>query len=159
MTSESVLDEKVFLRRMTPDDHPFVFNSFLKSYRDSPSVRGIPNTLFYAKHHLLIEQIFADPRLIAYVACNPDDHDQIYGYIVAQSYPMDDTAALAFHWVYCKQPFRNYGIARKLVEEVIATVAHIASNPIYYTHRVKSSDRLIRSYPNMVYNPYFLMGV
>ncbi len=140
-------------RLMDGSDHAFIYNSALKSYRDSPMVRGIPNTIYFAKQHALIENFLADPRCLGIVACSVNDPTQIYGYLLGQSYP----EGIAVHWVYVKQPFRNCGIARKLYETFTKQAGNAAA--IYYTHRVKTVDGLLKSRPHVTFNPYLLMGV
>lgn len=125
------------------EDLPFIFNSWLKSFRDSPQVQGVPNTLYYAEQHALIGQLLKDSYVL--IACNPDDPGQIYGYAVGCAKPEPDHSVL--HWVYVKHPFRNFGIAKALVHDVCG------DRPLYYTHRVKNSDRIAGD-RSATFNPY-----
>lgn len=143
----------IVYRLLDESDHAFVYNSFLKSYRDSPMVRGVPNTIYFAKQHELIENFLVDPRSMGVVACSAVDPTQIYGYILGQSIAGESAPALAIHWVYCKQPFRNCGIARKLYEQLSSSMKPSA---MYFTHRVKTVDRLVQSLPHLIFNPYIL---
>lgn len=152
-------NNEVAYRLLDPNEHNFVFHSFLKSYRDSPMVRGVPNTIYFKKQHDLIETFLIDPRSRAIVACNPQDPEQVYGYILAQSLPSDNGDLLVVHWVYVKQPFRNLGIAKALFEKLNKLPAQKPTAAIQYTHRVKTVDRLLQSYPHVTFNPYLLIGV
>lgn len=131
-------------RRLLPEDVPFLYNSWLKSYRDSPTVQSISNTVYYAEQHKLIERLLQAPEAKAVVACNPEDPTQIYGYIVYQPDVL--------HWVYVKHTFRGAGIARMLVAEAGL------SAKLIYTHRVKNSERLVGE-RDATYNPYLLYKV
>lgn len=139
------------LRTVQPSDIPFLFNSWLKSYRDSPMVKSIPNTTYYNAHHTIIERLLKSPGAIAYIACNPEDPDQIYAYIVGEYW---QDVATVIHWIYCKHPFRSNGIGSALIAKLLDRIVapgHIT----YYSHRVKNTEKLLgeRQY---TFNPYFL---
>lgn len=145
----------VAYRQLDPTDESFVYNSFLKSFRDSPMVRGVPNTIYFVKQHEIIEKYLANPDAQNIVACNPEDPSQIYGYILGQTISAIPKDAAALHWVYVKQPFRNWGIARALYQKFLSVVGELISlSAIYYTHRVKTADRLLQSVPHVIFNPF-----
>jgi hypothetical protein len=75
---------EVKLRELEASDIPFVYNSWLHSYRSSPAVRNIPNSVYYAEHHAVIERILASGRLISFVECDVVDPQVLYGYVVAE---------------------------------------------------------------------------
>lgn len=137
------------IRPLAKEDVPFVYNSMLKSYRDSPTVAGIPNTIYYAEHHRIIEGILADPQSRVHVACNSEDPAQIYGYAIGRTAP----GLAIIDWIYVKHPFRSFGIARALEKEAIG-----ANTVVHYTHRVKHVERLLKN-RNYIYNPYLLFEV
>jgi hypothetical protein len=138
------------VRHLTTADENFIYNSWLKSYRDSPTVKSIPNTLYYDTHHKVIEGILNSPYLKSCAACNPDDPDQIYGYAIGEE--TDKTRVT--HWVYCKHPFRNFGIGTALHNSLFTSKPFVGS--AYFTHRMKTTDRLLESKRSLVYNPYLL---
>lgn len=150
----------VVYRMMDASDHAFVYNSFLKSYRDSPMVRGVPNTIYFAKQHDLIELILTSPTSQAVVACNPTDPTQIYGYLLGQAFPAihegSQAIAIGLHWVYVKQPFRNLGIAKTLYEKFMTLPGEVPTSAVYFTHRVKTTERLLQSLPHLIFNPYLV---
>lgn len=140
----------LFSVRIAADsDLPFIFNSFLKSFRDSPSVSGVPNTVFYDGHHAVIERLLAHPGARTLVACNAADPAQIYGYAIGR----DFGAFKSIDWLYSKHSFRGFGIARSLMMDLVGP--HPSPVPLYYTHRVKHMDRLLKNRP-MAYHPYLL---
>lgn len=133
------------LRPLTAEDIPFVFNSWLKSYRESPQVVGIPNTIFYDKFHKVIEEII--PKSVTIVAHDPEDPKLIYGYIVVEYTGKD----LVFHWAYVKHPFRGFGLGKALEQEIL-TISH---DKVVYTSRTRTTDSLMRS-RNYLYDPFIL---
>lgn len=143
------LDNPLYtLRAVETQDIPFIYNSWLKSYRDSATVAGVPNTIYYGEHHRVIEKILNSAGTLVTVAVNSDDLAQIFGYIVGRKL---DTVNV-IDWLYVKHPFRGHGIGKAL-EAIFAT----APTPVHYTHRVKHAERVLKS-RNYIYNPYLLMG-
>lgn len=154
------MTELFAIRDALPDDVPFVFNSWLKSYRDSPMVKSIPNTIYYDEHHRVIERLLQSPDIHAHVACNPEDHNQIYGYVIAEKHIDPDIKCVSttFHWIYCKHPFRGNGIAKALYEKVQNSYPALPGHQTFYTHRVKNVENLIGD-RLFVFNPYALYKV
>jgi hypothetical protein len=139
------------LRELQPDDVSFIFNSWLKSHRDSPTVAGVPNGIYYAAHHAIIERCLKHPQARVLVACNSEDSGQIFGYVVGEQ----QAGATILHWLYVKHPFRGFGVARSLEGALLGT-----SRPetVFYTHRVKQTERLLKNRA-YVYHPYLIMDL
>jgi hypothetical protein len=131
------------VRPFRDEDIPFVFSSWLKSYRDSPAVRSVPNTNYYAGQHSLIEGLLQQPNAVILVACDPNDPSAIFGYMVAQTDPA------VFHFFYTKHAFRGWGIAKTLASALPQVTA--------FTHRVKNIDELVGS-RTLVFDPYILFN-
>jgi hypothetical protein len=121
----------------------------LKSYRDAAAVRSIPNAIYYAEHHDIIEQIFNRDGVLALVACNAEDPEQICGYSVAS---VSAEGVLIIHWIYSKFPFRRIGIAKALEAKMRELVP---SEVVYYTHAGKGIERLLNG-RKYIFNPYLL---
>ena len=136
------------LRPLVEEDHAFLFNSFLKSYRFSPFAEKITNTIYFEDHHKLIERIIQNSKVL--VACNPSDPSQLYGYILAG----EEDGILVIHFVYVKHTFRNMGIGKTLLD----AVGHSSDNAAVYTHHTRMADRL-SSKQNFVYHPYLLFDL
>lgn len=137
------------LRQPHGEDIPFMFNSWLHSYRHSLHVKNISNTVFYGEHHKVLERIMK--RSEAVIACNPEDPNQIFGYIVYERI----TGILVVHYCYVKQPYRRLGICHQLLN----AAGRKKDEPICYTHETflgnKISGRLRALYnPYVVYNGY-----
>jgi len=67
------------IRAATEEDISFIFNSWLKSFRDSNFGKQITNTIYFAQHHKLIENLLQSCNV--FVACNESNPGELYGYI------------------------------------------------------------------------------
>jgi GNAT superfamily N-acetyltransferase len=143
--------EKFHLRDMEGQDAPFIFSSWLKSYRESPAVRSVPNQVYYKQHHALIENIFLDPNCVAIVAHPPGEPNVIAGYLVAEKY--EDSGLLVVHWAYVKHSYRGQGLFRQLVEEAKEqTLIHCFT---HFTTKIRQPAKEA----GFIYNPYFLYRI
>lgn len=143
---------QVKIRPAKESDISFIFNSWLQSFRDSPTVRGIPNTLYYKEQHRLIEDLLKRDTCRVILAVNEKDEEQIFGYIIFETY--GENLPLVMHWIYVKHPFRNFKIGSQLIEECHKT----APNIVTYSHKSKLSDKLMKNRQHYIYNPYNLRG-
>ena len=91
--------EKVRLRTANDEDLPFIFNSWLKSYRNSHFAEKITNTIYFSDHHKVVENILKDS--VTMIACNADDPTQMYGYAVGSQ----TDGIFVLHFIYVKHTF------------------------------------------------------
>lgn len=134
----------VIIRPGVVEDIRFIFNSWLKSYRDANAVAGVPNTLYFKGQHEVVERILARPGLLVLVACTPEDEKQILGYVVAS----ETKAGTVLHWLYVKHPFRGFGIARELEKRAVHS-----SSSVQYSHRTKYVDGIVKR-RGYIFNPF-----
>ena len=140
--------ENCRLRPLTEEDHPFLYNSWLKSYRFSLFAERITNTIYFEDHHKLIEKIINNSKTL--IACNPSDPSQLYGYIVAG----EEEGVLVVHFLYVKHTFRYMGIGKTLLD----AVGHSSDTASVYTHHTRMADKLASKH-NFVYHPYLLFDL
>jgi len=140
--------ENCRLRPLTEEDHPFLFNSWLKSYRFSPFAERITNTIYFEDHHRLIERILKNSKIL--IACNPSDPSQLYGYVVGG----EDDGILIIHFLYVKHTFRNMGMGKTLLD----AMGHSGETASVYTHHTRMADKLASKH-NFVYHPYLLFDL
>lgn len=140
-------EQKVNLRPATAEDVSFIFNAWLKSYKHSPFGRDITNTIFYAEHHKVIERLLK--KFDTIIACNPDDENQIYGFINAGF--VDGIFCL--NYIYVKHTFRNLGIGKTLLNGF----SHNHEHASVITHITRAASKLAEKY-NMVYHPYIFIN-
>jgi hypothetical protein len=143
---DPMTDAPYVIRPGQPADYPLIYNSWLKSYRDSPTVKSVPNTPYFAGHHEIIERLL--PLSVIRVACDPGKPGEIFGYAVAQ----DLAQGRVLHWIYVKHPFRGFGLAKALESALQNDCVPIVA----YSHRVKNMERLLGDRA-WTYNPYALM--
>lgn len=126
------------------EDIPFIFSSWLKNFREFGLMsKNVPNTIFYPNHHKLIQRLLK--RCTAYVASNPDDPSQIYGYIVGEFI----SGSFVLHYIYVKSIFRRAGIGRMLFN----SFDHDKSYASCCSHMTVFGEKLMFKY-NMIYHPY-----
>jgi ribosomal protein S18 acetylase RimI-like enzyme len=126
----------VIIRSMTEADIPFIFSSWLKSYKNSQP--HVDSDIYYQGQHKLIECILQGNNVL--ISSPEEDQDTIIGYIV---YSAD-----CLHWLYVKSTYRNMGFARSMID-----VAFQSKTPTYYSHFTPSVYFL---FPNKTtrFNPY-----
>lgn len=129
-------------RQFQPSDESFLFSSWLRSYRDSPVMAGVPNTVYYAKMHGAIERVLKSATVL--VACAEDDPEQIFGYVVY--------APGVIYFAYVKHSLRGFKIGTAL--ESAALVNQTA--PIKYACRTRVGERLIAKRAYFSYDPFLM---
>lgn len=134
----------VRLRNVTAEDHNFILNSWLKSFRNGPAVRRMENSAYYHEQAKVIKELLQSVNVL--VACDKDAPNQILGYLISQRI----NNVFVLHYVYVKQPFRNCGIAKMLIA---ARDHELGETAAVYTHHTESASRLAYKYKFM-YNPY-----
>lgn len=128
-------------RTLETEDESFIYNSWLKSFRNSPLAKPLCNEVYFRNHKLIINNILQ--RSTTLLACNPEDSSQIYGYIV---YEMLRGVPIV-HYVYTKYTYRKLGIAKQLFEATIKSKPLLIS---HYTSNLKPHmDKL-----ELIFDPY-----
>lgn len=136
-------DLPVRVREMFPEDENFIYNSWLKSYRNARAVRNMENPAYFKEQGKLIRDMLDTCNVT--VVCNQNDSTQILGYMVSQNL----AGILCIHYLYIKQPYRGNGLAKMLVK----ARGHEIGKPGVYTHHTALSDRLSGKF-RFMYNPY-----
>lgn len=150
----------VTYRPGSADDLNLVYSSWLKEYRRSKATRFIPDELYFTYQKNLIDHILQHSS--ATIICDPEDPKFIYGYIIFQ-YLNDH---LLIHWMYIKNNFREFGLARDLITHL---EPHAKTKTIYISHLSKiltqsanqhspsynPTKDLFKTY-QLIHNPYSL---
>ena len=147
------MNPPIKIRPAKAEDLNFILNSWLKRYRDAIRARFVTDGVYYAYQHEAITKILQQPGLKAVVACNPDDEDQIYGYLIAEDHHIVPDLRL-LHWLYVKGPLRRFGIAKALLESVNDN----SRKNVHYTHKTKLVEFLDKD-NQWIYNPYYCWGL
>ena len=139
------IDIKLF--KDAENEKAFIYNSWLKSYGKSNEARRMIGRVYFQGFENIINQI-RDSNAYVALALNPDDSDQILGYVV---FSFDDEIALSvIHYVYVKEAFRRLGIAKKLLDQAHGKVKDEA---IICTFANEIFDELKDKYL-LTYNPF-----
>ncbi len=132
------------VRQAILDDLPFIFSTWLRSYRHSSQfAKKISNTTFFTWHHRAIERFIerGGRVLIAHAVGEPD---VILGYLCAES----DNSIIQY--VYVKKAFRKMGIAKELFKN------SGINNNAQFTHWTLDTSWIIKKLTELTYNPYLL---
>lgn len=103
------------LRPGTPEDHPFVVDSWLQSYRQQSIARDAGRAYMHDMKWLVRAWL---ARAALLVACDPEEPGAIWGWAV--------TRRDVILYVYVRQEFRRHGIARALLRPYLATTKNDA---------------------------------
>lgn len=145
-------DSHLLIRPGRPEDANFLFNSWLKSYRRSWFAQRIPNDVFYAQQHLVIEDILNRPLTRVSVITPAGDPDTICGYAVTEAIDGAASKAAIVHYVYVKETFRKLGLATRLLQA--AGVG--ADAQIVFLSHITSHFAPLAEKRGYVYNPFVL---
>lgn len=138
----------ILYRAVTPEDLPFIFNSWLEGYRNSEFADHVPNEIYFNSHKALIVKVMAKAQVM--VAANSEDPDQIFGYIV-----FENDNWFITHFMYTKKPFRRLGVGLGLLQN-----AGLKPDRPHFTTAWTSCFEAVarkKNYP-FVYNPYFFFS-
>lgn len=136
------------IRPYNPDtDRAFVFSSWLQSFQSSTFSCLIPKDVYFSAQHKVIEMLLK--RSQVFMACDQDDNDHIYAYIVGEYLKSVGQEVFALHWMYVKSSFRGFDIPRKLLAQ------YEFKERNYYTHD-NSFMRKIALYVYLRHNPYMI---
>ena len=154
VTVHSPYGAQIRLRPVRSEDVPLVTNSWLRSFRDSCHVWGVPDQSYFWCHHKILEKLI--PRSSVVVACLEDDPNVILGWI---AYEMAGEV-MVLHNCYVKKPFRGLHVASRLFKEVyeiegeptaVIFTARTKHSWSLYEKKLKASEK-----PLWVYNPYLM---
>jgi GNAT superfamily N-acetyltransferase len=134
---------EIALRLVTPQDMPFIYNSWLKSYTENnKDFKRMGQGVYFSNYKKVLSRILDDALIV--IACNPDDKEQVYGYVVAEEH------ANVCHYIYVKYTFRKLGIARRLLKNIHPELSEV---PLACTFANKNYD-LLRTKYLLTYNPF-----
>jgi hypothetical protein len=140
---ESKKSLPISIRPAAEADIPFIFSSWLKSYRSSRFAQGITNTVFFGEHHKVLEQLFKTANVL--IICDQKNSTDIYGYICAEI--IDNIFVV--HYMYIKHTYRLFGLAKIMMEQF----NHSKDSTGICTHLTRVGEKVAAKY-NLVYSPY-----
>lgn len=129
-------------RPFQPSDTAFLYAAWIGSYEKSPWAGVLPQHAAYTIHKATIAQLFARGMAVS-MAVNPDDHDQIIGFIAYEPGRLNESSLL--HFVFVKDLFRRSGVAIQLL-----AFANFDRNNLLHTFRTADARYLGK---RMVHKP------
>ena len=131
--------EKWNIRLANPNDIPFIYATWLKSYHYDSWTKGIAKSVYFDNYKLVIDRLLGISQVL--IACTVVDPEVILGYMVHEPNTL--------HYCFVKEPFRNFGIAKSLFTkselEPTATI----------THKTQSVAAIVR-HKEFIFNPFVL---
>lgn len=135
----------IYIRESDSSDTNFIINSWIKSYR--VVMEDVEAPIYYKNQEKLIRRLMDKSK--CYMAVNPHDLYQIYGYIMFDN--LDEIGIL--HYIYVKNPYRRFGIGGDLFNMIDFDKKY----PCIATHNTRYLGHVKNKW-NITYNPYFLIG-
>lgn len=132
------------VREANLNDLPFIYSTWLRSYRHSSQfAKKISNNVFFDWHHKVIDRFIerGGRILIAHAIGEPE---VILGYLCREA------TSDILQYVYVKKAFRKMSIAKKLYES-----SGVANNGTF-THWTLDTSWIVKKLPELIYNPYLL---
>lgn len=142
--------QKTLIRPPKTEDVAFIASTWLNNFKNSSKFgQNIKKGIFYDNHAKIVNRILSKTNHV-YIAHLPDDEDTIIGYMVGDA--IDDTCNV-IHFIYVKQPFRNFGVMKELLIH-----SEIDLSTALYTHETYVGADIIKTkYPGMIHNPYLAL--
>jgi ribosomal protein S18 acetylase RimI-like enzyme len=141
----------VVYREFRDDDEGFVYNSWLKSFREGSSwADKIPAQVYFSNHKKVVSKLLSESGIV--IAANPECPDQIFGYGVYQPTTGHVTV---LHYIYVKHSYRKLGIAADILRMISQLSSHDTALPMAATHITGNWDALKNKW-NLFYNPYVI---
>lgn len=137
----------VEIRALIDSDIPFIFNSWLKAFRNAKAVTEVNQTIYFSQQHKLIEKLLQRGQTLIIGAAG--DPATVYGYVNFEH--IDGVFVL--HFGYVKHDFRGLGLFRELMK----ATKHDFSGLGCYSHKVRANGLLEDKF-NLVFNPYVLIN-
>lgn len=138
------LQNLVKYRPHKESDINFIYSTWLKSYRQSSWAEMMPNSVFFSQHAEIIKQIIARPTTSITIICNPEDEEQVYGYLVSEANHS------ILHFAYIKYNYRKLSMMKTL----LSTFGKSTHNT-FITHLPRHFNNIKDKY-GLIYNPYLL---
>lgn len=119
----------VVFRSAKPEDLPFLFDSWMNSWRKCPWAGCIPNNLFFPLQRSAIEQLIGRGATFE-IACRAADENHILGWICKET-SKEAIPKCIVHYIYTREAYLPFGIGEELVKRCEG------EKPGYYTYRYR----------------------
>ena len=132
------------IRSPQSDDISFIYATWLNSQKyDSTIGLSTTKTIFFEQYRTVIDHILAKEDTKVLIACDKQDPNTIFGYLV---YEPD-----VLHYVVVKEAFWSLGIATTLFEQAFGMGVGVEC-----THRTEHVKDYFTGNSNLSFNPFLL---
>ncbi len=135
-------------RLATDEDMPYVFGSWIDSWRNQQSAGLIPMDVYLEVQTNLIQRLLARPGCDVLVAYHPGETDHVadlYGWLCAEQ----TSRGPVVHYVYTRESQRKEGIARGM----LLAAGIDPDGPFFFTAMTSTVKRFIGRKPKAKYEP------
>lgn len=137
-------DLEVAFRAPREDDLPFIFDTWVESFRLSHAAGPIPMDMYRNIYREVIRRLMQFPDVEAIVAYNAEIHKQVLGYIVFGGW-----APKTVHFLFVKHWFRHNGLARELMHQAGLN----RKQTFAYSFKSRIASELTRSWSGAKFDP------
>ena len=132
---------ETLIRVAEAKDLRFVHHSWARTLATEPYLRdaGVSVSISAKSFERFLDERL--PEMVTIISCNPEDPDQIFGYITGERG--------CIHFLYVKEYIRQEGIASDLIKRFSAKT---------YSYASQTAKRLARKY-KLQFNPFHLWGI
>lgn len=127
----------ISIREVREEDVNFILNSWLKVMRQETPL-DCDNDTFFDRHKRNIIRILQSAD--TFMAVNPEDQDQIFGYLVSEK-------PNVVHFGFVKSPFRRLEVFNRLLTHALQ------SELVIYTQRTWATGFFRNKY-KLAYDPF-----
>lgn len=121
------------IRPATGDDVPWIYSSWLKSYREhGKGAHLIPRETYYKHHRQRMEKITSTSGVVTIVACPAENSEQILGWLCGAKLPPYDAV---LYYGHVKSHARRQGIMKAMC----AAFGVGRGSQVAYTHHTRIS--------------------
>lgn len=125
-----------------PADLPYIRQSWLMSYRNSPWAGAVPNNLYTEVYSQAMDQLlFRGAKLVT--IRNPANPEQLVAWTCYEVTPKND---VVIHFAFCKPTYRRLGAVKALLRTVLDGSD---ADRFFYTFRTPNA----RYFPNGTFRP------
>lgn len=123
------------IKKMEAEYVPFLFNSWLMSFKKSKFAGVVTNKQYFATYRATIEDLISRGAEVLF-AVDPNNESRILGWICFEEN--------CLHYIYVKDPYLTWGVADKLMD-----ASGLSSNA-HYTFKYRQVEAAL---PNGIWTP------
>lgn len=139
------------VRPMTPEDIPFVTDSWARSFLHSPSVRNVPDDVYKLEIRARIDRLLKQSVTLVLSAADSPTH--VSGFVIFQP-PKNDASLPILHYLLIHANLQDRGLGSKLFK-LVSDTRNSPEDPCWATHWTIPMKRVISRW-NLIFNPFLL---